>query len=131
AMCEAARVPSTATAARLARFRRMLNDVRAALDWCFSPQGDATIGVKLTVTSAPIWFQLSVVDEYRRHLERAQQVLKARNALDVAIEMKLNVRLGYAYMHTTGPQPGMTAAFERALEIADLRGEAMTQWRAL
>jgi hypothetical protein len=25
----------------------------------------------------------------------------------------------------------MTAAFERALEIADLRGEAMTQWRAL
>jgi predicted ATPase/DNA-binding winged helix-turn-helix (wHTH) protein len=130
-MCEDARAPSTSTAAWLARFGRMVDDLRAALDWCFSPQGDATIGATLILTSSPIWFQLSVVDEYRRHLERAQQALKARNVLDAAIEMKLNVTLGYAYMHTTGPLPGMTAAFERALEIADQLGKAAAQWRAL
>jgi hypothetical protein len=36
-----------------------------------------------------------------------------------------------AYMHTTGPQPGVTAAFERALKIADQLGNAAAQWRAL
>jgi predicted ATPase/DNA-binding winged helix-turn-helix (wHTH) protein len=128
-VCESAR--STSTAARLARFGGMLDDVRVALDWCFSPQGDATMGAELVLASSPIWFELSIVDEYRRHLERAHQALKTRNVLDVAIEMKLNVTLGYAYMHTTGPQPRMTAAFERALEIADQLGKAAAQWRAL
>src|SRR5262249_40040845 len=108
-MCEAARAPSTSTAAWLAKFGRMVDDIRAALDWCFSQQGDATIGAKLTVASAPIRFRFSVVDEYRRDLERAQQALKASNAPDAAIEMNLNVMLGYAYMHTTGPLPGMTS----------------------
>jgi predicted ATPase/DNA-binding winged helix-turn-helix (wHTH) protein len=131
AMCEEARNPSTSTAAWLARFGRMVDDVRVALEWCFSPEGDATMGAKLTVVSAPIWFQLSIVDEYRRDLERAQRALKASNAPDAATDMKLNVMLGYAYMHTTGPLPGMTAAFERALEIADLLGETTAQWRAL
>ena len=28
--------------------RRKIDDVRAALDWCFSPEGDASIGVRLT-----------------------------------------------------------------------------------
>ena len=130
AMCEEARGPSVSTAAWLARFGRMVDDVRVALQWCFSSDGDTIIGAKLTVASAPIWFQLSIVDEYRRHLVRAQQVLKAGRAPDAAIEMKLNVMLGYAYMHTRGPR-GMTAAFERALEIADLLGETTAQWRAL
>ncbi|MGJ4943604.1 hypothetical protein ACQR1W_23730 [Bradyrhizobium sp. HKCCYLS1011] len=131
AMCEHVRALSTNTAAWPARFDRMLDDVRVALDWCFSPRGDAIVSAELVLASSPIWFRLSVIDEYRRHLERAQQALKAGNILDVTIEMKLNVMLGYAYMHTTGPQPGMTAAFERGLEIADLLGKPAAQWRAL
>jgi predicted ATPase len=106
-------VPGTSTAAWLARCCRMVEDVRVALDWCFSPQGDATIGAKLALISAPIWFRFSVIDEHRSDLERAQQAVKARNEPDVAIVMKLNTRRGRLYMRVAGPLPGTTVAFER------------------
>ena len=110
---------------------RKIDDVRAALDWCFSPEGDACIGVTLTAASAPLWFQLSVMDEYRRHLERALQALEAAPAPNAALEMKLNATLGHVLMHTRGPTPGMKAAFNRAYEIADLLGDTSTRWLAL
>jgi predicted ATPase/DNA-binding winged helix-turn-helix (wHTH) protein len=110
---------------------REIDDVRAALDWCFSREGDASIGVRLTAASAPLWFQLSVMDEYRRYLERALQALEAARAPDARLEMKLNATLGHVLMHTRGPTPGMKAAFDRAYEIADQRGDTSTRWLAL
>jgi predicted ATPase/DNA-binding winged helix-turn-helix (wHTH) protein len=111
--------------------RRKIDDVRAALEWCFSPEGDASIGVRLTAASAPLWFQLSVMDEYRRHLERALQALEAAPTPDAALEMKLNASLGHVLMHTRGPTPGMKAAFNRAHAIADQLGDTSTRWLAL
>ncbi|WP_210164435.1 winged helix-turn-helix domain-containing protein [Bradyrhizobium sp. Ai1a-2] len=130
-VCERARAPSTSTAAWLARFGRTIDDVRAALDWSLSPNGNAAIGAKLTVVSAPIWFQLSIVDEYRRRLEYLRLAFGTTLALDPELEMKLNAMLGYTLMHTKGPSVEMTDVFSRALEIADLHDEAVTRWRAL
>ena len=110
---------------------RKIDDVRAALDWCFSPEGDASIGMRLTAASAPLWFRLSVMDEYRRHLERALQALESAPAPNAALEMKLNATLGHVLMHTRGPTPGMKAAFNRAYEIAELVGDTSTRWLAL
>ncbi|MBV8422610.1 MAG: helix-turn-helix transcriptional regulator, partial [Hyphomicrobiales bacterium] len=42
----------------LARCGRELDNVRAALDWSFSPEGNATIGAVLTAAFAPIWMQI-------------------------------------------------------------------------
>ena len=39
----------------LTRRVRGIDDVRAALDWCFSPPGDIDIGVDLTAAYAPVW----------------------------------------------------------------------------
>ncbi len=54
---------------------RRIDDVRAALNWCFSTEGDTTLGVELTAKSAHYWFQLSFLNEYRTYLERALEVL--------------------------------------------------------
>ncbi len=54
-----------------ARFGREIDNVRAALDWCVSSVGDATIGVALTVAYAPVWLDLSLVVECRERIERA------------------------------------------------------------
>jgi tetratricopeptide (TPR) repeat protein len=121
---------SPAAAKQIADHGRKIDDVRAALDWCFSPDGDASLGVKLTVASTPLWFQFSVMEEYRSRLERALQAIEADPAPNAGLEMKLNVMLGYALMHTRGPVPSM-GAFNRALEIADLLGDAVTRWQAL
>jgi predicted ATPase len=48
-----------------------MDDVRAALDWCFSDEGDKLLGVRLTATSAPFWLSLRLLDEYRERVALA------------------------------------------------------------
>ena len=54
----------------VARCGRELDNVRAALDWAFSPDGDAEIGARLTAAFAPIWQMLSLMGECRDRIER-------------------------------------------------------------
>ena len=55
----------------LARRVREIDNVRAALDWSFSPAGDQAIGVDLTAAYAPVWRHLSLMIECRERCERA------------------------------------------------------------
>src|SRR5204862_7180035 len=48
-----------AATADLAQYAREIDNVRAAIDWCFSPSGDSGIGVVLTAAYAPVWLNLS------------------------------------------------------------------------
>ena len=48
-----------------------IDDLRAALDWAFSADGDPSIGITLTSASAPLWFALSLLDEFCARAERA------------------------------------------------------------
>jgi hypothetical protein len=43
----------------LEAYSRRIDDVRSALGWAFSADGDGAVGVPLTVASAPIWARLS------------------------------------------------------------------------
>src|SRR6266699_3591040 len=47
----------------LADYARDIDNLRAALDWAFSPGGDGSIGVTLTAAAVPLWMQLSMVEE--------------------------------------------------------------------
>src|ERR1700692_1800333 len=58
------------TAAWLVRYGRQIEQVRAALDWAFSPTGAAEVGVALTVAAVPLWTYLSLNDECRGGGER-------------------------------------------------------------
>ena len=42
----------------LALYRPRIDNLRAALDWAFSPGGDAAIGVALTAAAVPLWMHL-------------------------------------------------------------------------
>jgi predicted ATPase len=43
-----------------------IDNLRVALDWAFSPRGDASVGVALTAAAVPLWICLSLLDECRR-----------------------------------------------------------------
>jgi predicted ATPase/DNA-binding winged helix-turn-helix (wHTH) protein len=99
-------------------YGRSIDDIRAGLDWAFSPAGDARLGVSLTAAALPLGFQLALIDELRAWAERA--LLHARLiAPPLPLpEMRLNmamVRLGH---NAALPMPGRTPAFERALELS-------------
>jgi hypothetical protein len=105
--------------------------VRAALDWAFSPSGDVATGVALTAVSAPLWFSLALVAEYRARVERALAAI-ATHGLDLPeMEMRLNISLGAAIFNTRGPVPQIAAASARALEIATRLGDTEYRLRAL
>jgi predicted ATPase len=108
-----------------------LEEVRAALRWCFSPKGDPSLGVSLTAASAPSWFQSPFLGEYRKHIQHALAVLPRTPESNFALELQLNAALGDAMLYTVGPNPSITVAFTRTLELAEQLGITVHRRRAL
>ena len=115
----------------LADYGRQIDNLRAALDWAFSPAGDASIGVALTVAAVPLWTHLSLMEECRYRVDQALASLGQRDDRDKHREMQLAAALGAALMYTRGATPETRAAFERALEIADSLDDTDYRLRAL
>jgi predicted ATPase/DNA-binding winged helix-turn-helix (wHTH) protein len=115
----------------LADYARQLGNVRAALDWAFSPPGDASIGVALTAAAVPLWCQLSLLDECRRRVEDALSHVAPGSNRDIRSQMQLETALGLSLFHTKGPARETGAAWIRALAIADRLEDTEYQLRAL
>jgi predicted ATPase/DNA-binding winged helix-turn-helix (wHTH) protein len=107
------------TAEWLADYARELDNVRAALDWAFSPRGDPCIGVTLTVSSVPLWMQLSLLGECRRHVERALRTIGSVLSRSRRDEMRLYSALARSLFFTTGAVQETGAAWTSALRIAE------------
>jgi len=115
----------------VATYGRQIDNVRTALDWAFSPSGDASIGAALTAASVPLWFQHSLMVECRGRVERALAGLGPRAGGGGRREMQLFAALGVSLMQTKGPAPDTTAAWTTALEIAERLDDIEYQLRAL
>ena len=51
--------------------RPLIDDLRAALRWATSSAGDLRMSIELTTTAIPLWVDLSLMAECRRHVEEA------------------------------------------------------------
>jgi len=68
------------TTESLPDYGRQIDDVRVALDWALSPDGDASVGVVLTAASVPLWMHLSLIQECQGRIERAFAALAVGGA---------------------------------------------------
>ncbi|AOJ39717.1 transcriptional regulator [Burkholderia lata] len=97
---------------RLDAVRRELGNLRAALDWAFSANGDAALGIALAAVAVPCLFDLSLVDECR---ERARVALDAMRDADTTAEAAdARVRLLAAYAAALAHTAGSTQAVHDA-----------------
>ena len=119
------------TAEWLADYGRQIDDLRAALDWAFSPRGNASVGLALTVAAVPLWFQLSLVDECLGWVERALAALEMTPGRDERRRMQLHAALGWLQMYATARLESSTAAWRTALRLAEELGDTDYQLRAL
>jgi predicted ATPase/DNA-binding winged helix-turn-helix (wHTH) protein len=117
------------TAAWLVRYGRQIGQVRAALDWAFSPAGDAKVGVALTVAAVPLWAYLTLNEECRGRVERA--LAGPAESRDARSNMQLQAALGAALFLTKGAGPETLAAWTSALEIAESLDDADYRLRAV
>ncbi len=119
------------TAEWLATYGPQLDDLRAALDWAFAPEGDATLGVALAIAAVPLWYQLSLLAECRARVECALSTLMAMADRDGRRELQLQAALGWSLMYTTGAARETGAAWASALELAERLEDTDYQLRAL
>jgi predicted ATPase/DNA-binding winged helix-turn-helix (wHTH) protein len=108
-----------------------IDNLRAALDWAFSPDGDASIGVALTAAAVPLWMYLSLPEECSGRVEQALAAIAAGAGQDARREMQLHAALGASLVYTRGAVPETGAAWTKALEIAESLGDAECQLRSL
>lgn len=80
-----------------------LDNIRAALDWSFSPDGEPAIGVMLVAAFAPVWIHLSLLGECRARAEQALGMLQSELRLAQGLECRLLMALGLALTLTIGP----------------------------
>ncbi len=113
-------------------YGRQIDNVRKALDWAFSPQGNATLGVALTVVALPLWMHYSLMTECRSRVEQALSGLPPPGpARDQRLEMQLCHALGAVLLNIDTSVSEMELALNTALGIADALDETDYRLRVL
>jgi predicted ATPase/DNA-binding winged helix-turn-helix (wHTH) protein len=115
-----------ATSAERASHFAALNNVRAALEWCFAVDGNAEIGIELAAAAVPVFLTMSLLPECHRWSERAILAL-ADGARGGAEEMHLQAGLGISSMHIHGESEAARAALSSSLAIAEARDDLLHQ----
>ena len=119
------------TAEWLARYGWRADNLRAALDWAFSPDGDPSIGIALTAAAVPLWMHLSLVDECRFRVEQALAAVGAGTESDERRQMKLYAALAASLTYTGGTLAEMETAWTKTLELAERLDDTEYRMRAL
>ena len=114
----------------LAGYIPEIDNLRAALSWCFGANGNVDIGFGLATGAAPAFLAMSLVTECHRWSERAILALDdaTRGSCD---EMHLQAAWGTSLMHMHGERDAARVALNRSLAIAEERGDAINQVRLL
>lgn len=108
-----------------------IEDIRLALNWAFSPDGVAEAGVALTISSIPLWIDLSLNEECRVWAEAALSRLDPHGDRDSSEKLRLFSAIGGASLYTRGSVPELTAAWTSVLMIAERTGEDDYRLRAM
>ena len=112
-------------------YARHIDDVRASLDWAFSPNGDPQIGATLTIAVVPLWTQLSLLDECRDRVERALRHLDDCDPTTARQRMQLSAALAWSLMYGVGRVREASTAWTTTLELADRLDDRDYRLRAL
>ncbi|WP_170149545.1 ATP-binding protein [Rhodoplanes roseus] len=111
-------------------YRPLIDDLRAALDWAFTPAGDVGIGVELTVAAVPLWLELSLMEECRVRADRGLTALDQSDP-DSREAMQLSAAIAWSQMYTATGTRQTSAMWARALALADRFQDSDYRLRAL
>ncbi|MGY3604766.1 MULTISPECIES: ATP-binding protein [unclassified Bradyrhizobium] len=114
----AARAAAFSTGDSFTPYADHLANVRAALDWSFSDQGERAIGIGLAAAAAQFFLQLSLLTECHRWARQALAGFDPQIA-DPRQEMELQAALGVSLMFTQGNTEEVHAALTRSLQLAE------------
>jgi predicted ATPase/DNA-binding winged helix-turn-helix (wHTH) protein len=78
---------TTPTHQWIARYEADIDNLRAALEWAFAPDGDVAVGLDLVGCSHVIWTELGLMSEHRRWVNEALAKVTKATPPDVAARL--------------------------------------------
>lgn len=113
----------------LRSYRREVDNLRAALNWAFSPGGDTTLGVALAAAATDFWTAVSQIAEASEWCGKA--LAEIGDDAGSRHEMVLQCSLGMALIYTRGMIASARERLLRALALARALADFDYQQRAL
>jgi hypothetical protein len=110
--------------------RGYVDDVRVALKWAFSENGDKEMGLRMLQNSIPFWVLFSLLDECRRWVSLALDEHGVTETTGTHDEMVLRAALGTSLTWVRGPVAETKAAWSRALDLARELGDTQIELQA-
>jgi predicted ATPase/DNA-binding winged helix-turn-helix (wHTH) protein len=115
----------------LRTYGHQIDNVRKALDWTFSPGGDAMLGVALTETALPLWMHLSLMNECRSRVAESLLVLTSRAQRDLRLELRFQHALGAVLLNIEASGPELETSLKEALRISEKLNDTDYKLRVL
>ncbi|MDV4159261.1 winged helix-turn-helix domain-containing protein [Rhizobium brockwellii] len=100
----------------IGRYRREIDNVRAALRWALSPDGDGVLGARLAATTSDFWTAISLVSEAGDWAQKALEYIGEESGSRT--EMVLRCALGFALIYTQGMSHRGREVLTGALQLA-------------
>jgi predicted ATPase/DNA-binding winged helix-turn-helix (wHTH) protein len=116
---------------RVILLSREIDNVRKALAWSFSDQGDVAVGIGITAGYIPIWLHFSLLAECRDCIERALRHLDAGTGPTGRTKVDLYIALGAALSHLVGLGNSTEKVLVDALTLAERLHDNEAQLGAL
>jgi tetratricopeptide (TPR) repeat protein len=106
------------TSEDVARYRREMDNVRAALDWAYSPFGDTRLGATLTAVYVPVWLLQSLIVECRERIENAIDRLAPDTQPNALLWIHLQVGYVFTLVQSMGSPEKIKQALTKALDVS-------------
>ena len=107
-----------------------LNNVRAALEWCFGANGDAEIGVGLAAAAAPVFLAMSLLPECHRWSRAGDSRSRRHRARRGRGDASSGRPWDFLDVHARGAVSS-SCALTRGLEIAEKLCDPVEQLRLI
>jgi predicted ATPase/DNA-binding winged helix-turn-helix (wHTH) protein len=115
---------------RVHLFSEHLGNVRAALEYSFSPRGEVPVAIALAAASALLFIELSLLNECRNWCQRALSAIGDAES-GTTDELELQASLGMSLMFTQGNGEDVRKAFTRGLALAKELAQPYQEMRLL
>lgn len=111
---------------------RDMEDIRAAMEWCFSHEkAELITGISITVGALLAVYELGLLDDHREWVEQALDRIHLLSPPQPEIEMRLNAALMFPSGRATRSGRTLSAIVSRMMALADQLGRPMYRIAAL
>lgn len=99
-------------------FRQRIDDVRSALDWCYSQENERELLTQLTVSAIPYWFAAALSSECQVRVDRALDIVSSDREMYVNSFLEMKAAIASAKIFN-GSEPGeLYKIWSNLLEVA-------------